>query len=44
MLVDAAGRVPRREGEGMFMSSDGQMISWTGTGAGKFTGPRKVRY
>jgi len=32
------------KGEGVFMSNDGQMVSWTGTGIGQFKGPGKIRY
>jgi hypothetical protein len=32
------------EGEGIFMSQDGEAVSWKGQGLGAFTGPGKVRF
>jgi hypothetical protein len=32
------------KGQGVFMTNDGQMISWTGTGLGQFKGAGKIRY
>ena len=32
------------KGEGMFMTNDGQMVSWTGTGIGRFKGLGKIRF
>jgi len=32
------------KGQGMYMTTDGQMISWTATGLGKFSGPGKISF
>jgi hypothetical protein len=32
------------KGQGLFMTNDGQVVSWTGTGIGHFKGPGKMSF
>jgi hypothetical protein len=41
MLPDAS---MEGKGEGVVLTNDGQMISWTGTGLGQMKSPGKIRY